>query len=125
MRVCLRHGGLDFRHRDHGEKTDKEQEQRSENPERADVGPDVHPRRMKHSPRRWQEIADQTTSDDDEALEPHAGVNAHRDEENDQHVATAPAEPKQLWREAIAKEHPEPPIPPVGTEMRFQNANRS
>ena len=43
-------------------------------------------------------------------------IDAHRNEEDDQHVATAPAEPKQLRRKHVAKEHPEPPVPPVGTE---------
>src|SRR5215475_8122494 len=71
---------------------------------------------MIDAPRGRQEVPVQSADNDDETLEPHAGVNAHRDEENDQHVATAPAEPKQLRRQAIAKEHPEPPVPPVRAE---------
>src|SRR3954447_13284980 len=71
---------------------------------------------MINSPRRWQKIADQTACDNDKALEPHAGVNAHAHEENDQHVMAAPAEPKQLRRKNVAKEHAKPPVPPVGAE---------
>src|SRR5439155_22817408 len=83
---------------------------------RADVRPDVHPRRVIHAPRGRQEVAVQSAGDNDKAFKPHAGVNAHGDEEDDQHVAAAPAEPKKLWRKHVAKEHAEPTVPPVGTE---------
>src|SRR4029453_2766696 len=65
---------------------------------------------------RWQEGAVQSAGDDDKTLKPHAGVDAHANEENDQHVMPAPAEPKQLRRKHVAKEHAKPPVPPVGTE---------
>src|SRR6266702_6210213 len=58
----------------------------------------------------------QSADDDDEALEPHAGVHAHANEINDKDVAAAPPEPKELRREHVAKEHADPPVPPVGTE---------
>src|SRR5436305_3425975 len=116
MRVRLGCSGLHLRHRDHGEKPNEEQKQRSENSDRADVRPDIDPSRVINSPRRWQKIAHQTACDNDKALEPHTGVDAHADEENHQHVMPAPAEPKQLRRKHVAKEHPEPPVPPIGTE---------
>src|SRR5437899_3812340 len=109
MRVCLRHSGLYFRHRDHGQKTNKKQKERSENPERADVCPDVHPGRDKQAPRGGKKVAMQATDDDDEALEPHAGVHAHANEINDKNISPAPPEPKELRREAIAEKHPHPP----------------
>src|SRR4029450_13056065 len=96
MRVSLRHRGLYFRHGNHRQKTNEYQEERSENSERADVGPDIHPRRMVNSPGRWQEIAGQTAGNNDEALKPHSRVHAHGDEKDDQRVVAAPAEPKQL-----------------------------
>src|SRR5438552_1306024 len=71
---------------------------------------------MKHPPRRWEEIAYQTAGNNDEPLEPHASVHAHRDKENDKNISAAPAEPKELWREAIAEEHAQPPVPPVWSE---------
>src|SRR4029450_1447385 len=50
LRIRLGCGRLHFRHRDHGEKTNEEQEQRSENSNRADVRPDVDPSGMINSP---------------------------------------------------------------------------
>src|SRR4030095_8877151 len=49
-------------------------------------------------------------------FEPHAGVDAHADEVNDEDVIAAPLEPEKLWRKRVAKEHADPPVPPVGTE---------
>src|SRR5262245_38499691 len=50
--ISLRYRGLHLGHRDHWQKTDENQEERSENPERADVCPNVYPGWMKDSPRR-------------------------------------------------------------------------
>src|SRR3954453_8330441 len=58
----------------------------------------------------------QTADDDDETLEPHAGVDAHADEVDDVDVSPAPAEPEELRRKAVAEKHADPPVPPVGTE---------
>src|ERR1700747_3290072 len=58
----------------------------------------------------------QSADDDDETLEPHPGVDAHADEIDDEDIAPAPAEPEELRRKAIAKEHADPPVPPIGTE---------
>src|SRR5437762_8083270 len=116
MRVCLRHGSFHFRHRDHRQKTNKYEKERSKNSERADVCPDVHPSREKQTPRGREKVAMQSAYNDDEALEPHAGVHAHADEINDIDVAPAPLKPEKLRREYIAKEHANPPVPPVGTK---------
>src|SRR6266581_3596137 len=116
MHVSLRHGGLHFRHRDHRQKTDEQQKERSENPERPDVGPDINPSRVKHSPRGGNKVAVQSADDDDESLEPHAGVHAHANEINYENISSAPSEPEELWREAIAEKHSHPPVPPVGAE---------
>ena len=58
----------------------------------------------------------QSADDDDETLEPHAGVHAHADEVNDEDVVPAPLEPEELRRKRVAEEHADPPVPPVGTE---------
>src|SRR5262249_11554007 len=50
--ISLGYRRLYLGHRDHWQETDENQEQRSENPERADVGPDVYPGRMVDSPGR-------------------------------------------------------------------------
>src|SRR5438552_11814328 len=47
----------------------------------------------------------QSAHDNDEALEPHAGVHAHADEINNENILPTPAEPEQLRREHIAKQH--------------------
>ena len=58
----------------------------------------------------------QAADDDDEALEPHAGVHAHADEVNDEDISPAPLEPEKLRRKHVAEDHADPPVPPVGTE---------
>src|SRR5207237_9542507 len=58
----------------------------------------------------------QSADDDDETLEPHSGVHAHRDKIDDQDIAPAPADPEELRRKAIAKEHARPPVPPIRPE---------
>ena len=63
-----------------------------------------------------QSIPVQSTGDNDKALEPHPGVDAHGDEKHDKDVASAPSKPEKLWREAIAEKHAEPPVPPVGSK---------
>src|SRR4030095_14288344 len=50
MRVRLGCGRLHFRHRNHWEKPDEEQEQRSKNSNRADVRPDIDPSGVINSP---------------------------------------------------------------------------
>src|SRR6202035_1152435 len=57
MRVRLGYRGLHFGHCDHRQEPNEKQKQRSEDSYRANVRPDVHPRRMINSPRRWEEIA--------------------------------------------------------------------
>src|SRR5450759_2198822 len=94
VHVRFRQNDLYFRHRDHRQKTNEKQEERSENPERADERPDIHPSRIKHSPGRGQEIAMQSADDNDETLEPHAGVHAHANEINDEDISPAPTEPE-------------------------------
>ncbi len=116
MWVCLRHGSLHFRHRNHRQEADEDQKERSENSERANVCPDVHPSRNKQTPRRGEKVAVQSANNDDESLEPHAGVHAHADKINDIDIPAAPPEPKELRREHVAKEHAHPPIPPIGAE---------
>src|SRR6202022_3732757 len=98
------------------QKANEKQEQRRENPEGADECPDVDPGRNKQAPRGRNEITMQSADDDDEPLEPHAGVPEHQDEIKNEDVAAAPVEPKQLRRKHIAKQHPDPPVPPVGTK---------
>src|SRR3979490_3179991 len=58
----------------------------------------------------------QYAHDDDETLEPNSGVHAHTNEIDDENISTAPAEPEELRRKDIAKQHAHPPVPPVGTE---------
>src|SRR5712691_3517011 len=116
MRVRFWQCDLHFRHCDHRQEPDEKQKQRSENSERADEGPDVDPGWNKNAPRGGNEITMQSADDDDETLEPHAGVHAHANEVNDQNISPAPAEPEQLRREDIAKQHAHPPVPPVRAE---------
>jgi hypothetical protein len=55
---------------------------------------------------RKKKIAVQTTDDDDETFEPHAGVDAHEDEVNDEDVVPAPA--RKVAAKARAKSsHPQ------------------
>src|SRR5262249_20676476 len=112
----FRQDDFHFRHRDHWQKANEQEEQRGENPERADKGPDVHPGWNEQSPRRWKEITMQPADDDDESFEPHAGVHAHTYEIDDENVAATPAEPEELWRKHIAEQHAGPPIPPIRSE---------
>src|SRR6266404_3783652 len=58
----------------------------------------------------------QSAHDDDEALEPHSGVHAHANEIDDENISPAPPEPEELRRQAIAKQHAYPPVPPIRTE---------
>src|SRR5260370_17117745 len=58
----------------------------------------------------------QSANDNDEPLEPHAGVHAHADEVDDEDIPAGPAEPEELRRKNIAKQHAHPPVPPVRTE---------
>src|SRR4029077_5875808 len=116
MRLRLGYRGLHFGHCDHRQAPDEEQEQRSENSERPDVGPNIYPCGMINSPGRWQEIAGEAAGDNDEALKPHASVHAHAHEEDDQDVVPAPSEPEQLRRQHVAKQHAKPPVPPVRAE---------
>ena len=71
---------------------------------------------VKNAPRGREEIAVQAADDDDETLEPHAGVDAHADEVDDEDVVPAPLEPEELRRKRVAEDHADPPVPPVGTE---------
>src|SRR5438876_8536981 len=105
MRVRFRENDLHFRHRDHRQEPDEQQEERRENPERADERPDIDPGWNKNTPGGRNEIAMQAADDDDETLEPHAGVDAHANEINDQNISTAPAEPKELGRKDVAEQH--------------------
>src|SRR5689334_23113078 len=116
MRVSLRENNFHLRHGDHRCESNEEKEERSENAERPNESPNIDPGREEESPGRRQEVAVQSADDDDETLEPHAGVHAHADEVNDIDVVAAPLEPKQLRRKEIAEEHSHPPVPPVGTE---------
>src|SRR6266404_1400453 len=90
MRVSFRQNDLHFRHRDHGREADEKEKERSENSEGANEGPDVDPGGMKEAPRGGEKITVQAADDNDEALEPHTGVDAHADEVNDKDVAPAP-----------------------------------
>src|SRR5207237_10574720 len=96
MRVRLRHSGLYFRHRDHGQKTNEEQKERSENPERADVCPNVHPGRDKQAPGGGEKVAMQSTGDDDEALEPNASDHANAEEINEIEIPDDAPKPKKI-----------------------------
>src|SRR4029077_16796581 len=103
-------------HRDQRQKANEEEEKGEENSVRADKGPDVDPGRNEQAPGAGQEITMQSADDDDETLEPHPGVDAHADEIDDQDIAPAPAEPEELRRKAVAKEHSYPPVPPIRPE---------
>src|SRR5437879_1658804 len=116
VHVRFRQNDFHFRHRDHRQEPDEQQEERRENPERADERPDVDPGWNKNTPRGRNEIAMQSADDDDETLEPHAGVDAHANEIDDENVSPAPAEPEKLRRKNITKQHAGPPMTPVGTE---------
>src|SRR5437762_10376747 len=116
VHVRLRQNDFHFAHRDHWQEANEEEEEREENSMGADEGPDVDPCRNEQAPRAWQKIAMQSADDDDETLEPHPGVDAHADEIDDQDIAPAPAEPEELRRKAVAKEHSHPPVPPIGPE---------
>src|ERR1051326_2758252 len=113
MRVSFRQHDLHFRHRDHGREADKKEKERSENSQGADESPDIDPGGNEKTPGRGEKIPVQAADDNDEALEPHAGVDAHADEVNDKDIVPAPSEPKELRRQRVAKEHADPPIPPV------------
>src|SRR3984893_15459496 len=116
MGVGFRQNGLHFRHRDHRQKPDEHEEQRGENPKRADESPDVDPGWDKHAPRGREKVPMQAANDDDETLEPHSRVHTHADEIHDQNVSPAPAEPEELRRKDVAKQHSGPPVPPIGTK---------
>src|SRR5882724_5036415 len=116
MRIRFWQRDLHFRHGNHRQEANEKQEKRSENPERTGERPDIHPSRIKHSPGRGQEIAMQSADDDDETLEPHAGVHTHADEVNHIDIPSTPAKPEQLRRQAIAEQHADPPVPPIRTE---------
>src|SRR5262245_22368774 len=116
MRIGFGQHNLNLRHRDHRGEADEEQEKRSENAERADESPDIDPSGEEESPCRWEKVAMQAADDDDETLEPHAGVNAHANEVDDEDVVAAPLEPEKLRRKRVAEEHADPPVPPVGPE---------
>src|SRR5947207_2891431 len=111
MRISFRQHDFHFAHRDHREEANEEQEKRSEDAERADERPDIDPGGNEQAPRAGQKIAVQSAHDNDETLEPHAGVDAHADEINDKDVAPAPAKPEKLRRKAIAEKHANPPVP--------------
>src|ERR1700738_5689946 len=96
MRIRLRQHDLHFRHRDHRQVANEKEEEREKNSERADERPDIDPGRVKHSPGGRQEIAMQPADDNDEALEPHARVDAHADEIYDVDVVPEPLEPEEL-----------------------------
>src|SRR5262245_14060910 len=96
VRISLGKHDLHFRHGNHRQVANEKQKERSKNSQRADKRPDINPRRKKQSPGRGQKITVQTAHDNDEALEPHPGVDAHANEVNDENVATTPAEPKKL-----------------------------
>src|SRR5438105_13954159 len=116
VHVRFRENDFHLAHRDDRQEANEEEEEREENSMGADEGPDVDPGRNEQSPRAWQKITVQSADDDDETLEPHPGVDAHADEINDEDIAPAPAEPEELRRKAVAKEHSHPPVPPIGPE---------
>src|ERR1041385_2812065 len=109
VHIGFRQNNFHFAHRYHRQEANEEQEEREENSVGANEGPDIDPGWDKQAPRARQEVAMQPPDDDDEAFEPHAGVNAHADEINDIDVATAPASPKELRRKTVTKEHSYPP----------------
>src|SRR4051812_37036642 len=116
MRISFRYDDFHFRHGDHRQEPNEEEEERSEDSKRADECPDIDPGWNEQTPRRREKVAMQSADDDDETFEPHAGVDAHADEINNVDIAPAPSEPKELRRKRIAEKHADPPVPPVGTE---------
>src|SRR5438045_6870833 len=116
VHVRFRQNDFHFRHRDHRQEPDEQQKQRGENSERANERPDIDPGWNKNTPRGRDEIAMESTDNDDETLEPHAGVHTHANKVDDENVSPAPAEPEKLRRKNIAKQHAGPPIPQVRTE---------
>src|SRR4029077_9575945 len=116
VHVRFRQNGFHFAHRDQRQEANEKEEKGEENSVGADKGPDVDPGRNEQAPRARQKIAMQSADDDDETLEPHSGVHAHRDKIDDQDMAPAPAEPEELRPKAIAKEHSDPPVPPIRPE---------
>src|SRR6476661_7908897 len=112
VHVRFRQNGFHFTHRD--QRQEANEEEGEENSVGADKGPDVDPCRNEQAPGAREKITMQSADDDDETLEPHPGVDAHADEIDDEDIAPAPAEPEELRRKAIAKEHSHPPVPPVG-----------
>src|SRR6476660_3668576 len=116
VHVRFRQNGFHFTHRDQRQEANEEEEEGEENSVGADKGPDVDPCRNEQAPGAREKITMQSTDDDDETLEPHPGVDAHADEIDDEDIAPAPAEPEELRRKRITKEHSHPPVPPVGPE---------
>src|SRR6185369_17738001 len=83
----------------------EEQEEREEDAERADEGPNLDARRRIMMPGGRQEILGERSHDDDEALEPHADVDEHADDENGNVVPAQRLDPEDLRRKDVVGHH--------------------
>src|SRR5260370_26512789 len=113
--------GLHFRHCDHREKADEDQEKGGEYAKSADEGHDIDPGRVVHTPARRQKVTGQRNGDDDKPLVPHTCIHAHADKEDGNEVATKRAAPKKLRDHYVTSEH-RPGGPPIRTEIAIDKS---
>ena len=122
-------------HRNHGDGTHKEEQQRHEQAHGADVDSPIPGSGRVMSPRRWQEIAMQTGDHDYKSLQPHADV--HDDTHHPKHyqIGADLLEPKELRSDnvtenqspvvgAVRPEHPvihHEPFVRIRTVMRVED----
>src|SRR3954471_23611740 len=109
VRVRFRQDNFYLRHRDHRQIANEEEKEREEDAEGADERPNIDPGGNEQAPRRREKVTVQSADDNDETLEPHAGVHAHADEIHDIDVAPEAPEPEELWRKHVAEKHAHPP----------------
>ena len=115
MFVCFGQEMAHLKDRDHGQYTDKEEDQRQKEPNCADKGGPVPDCPRIHTPRGWQVITVQANDDDHITLQPHPGVDNQGNDKEQHWLRAHPARPKRLRHENVA-EHQRPEGPPIGAK---------
>ena len=106
--VCnfgLRHNAFDFGHGNHWQESDKQQEEREEQPERPGKGHYIPYGRFIVRPARRQKIVGERGDHDDESFKPHADVYQNRRNKHHRHRSAQFLEPEKLRDKDVARNH--------------------
>lgn len=119
--ICLRSDPLNFEHIDDGQESNKKEEEKIKQPDRAYKEGDIDPSGGEVTPGRREEVSVNGGDNNYETLEPHSGIGKHDDRKNNPGILTAVLEPEQLGCGYVASDH-RPIRPPVRSERTVRES---